>query len=126
MHFRGKALEAIRDMYTYDTPAWTYYKNNQLKEALEGYQETLRLGTKNANLFFHAGMIYYKLGNMAKAKEYLNQALSTNPHFHTINSEVPLVSSVVISILGFAIAIKSLVSGGILQINSGEIIGKIL
>ena len=33
-------------------------------------------------------MIYYKLGNMAKAKEYLNQALSTNPHFHIINSEV--------------------------------------
>ena len=39
---------------------------------------------------------------------------------------LPLVSSVIISILGFAIAIQSLVSGGIIQINSGEIIGKIL
>ncbi len=83
-----KELEARRDIYTYDTLAWIYYKNNQLKEALEDSQESLRLGTKDANLFFHAGMIYYKLGNMAKAKEYLNQALSTNPHFHIINSEV--------------------------------------
>ena len=61
--------------------------NSQVKEALEGYRETPRLGTKDANLFFHAGMIYYKLGNMAKAEEALNQALFTNPHFHTINSE---------------------------------------
>ena len=39
---------------------------------------------------------------------------------------LPLVSSFVISILGFAIAIQSIVSGGIIQINSGDIIGKIL
>ena len=43
-----------------------------------------------------------------------------------IIQRLPLVSSVIISILGFAIAIQSLVSGGIVQINSGEIIGKIL
>ena len=43
-----------------------------------------------------------------------------------IIQRLPLVSSVIISILGFAIAIQSLVSGGIVQINSGEILGKIL
>ncbi|MGH7802581.1 MAG: nickel/cobalt transporter [Thermodesulfobacteriota bacterium] len=43
-----------------------------------------------------------------------------------IIQRLPLVSSVIISILGFAIAIQSLVSGGIVQIDSGEIIGKIL
>jgi ABC-type nickel/cobalt efflux system permease component RcnA len=43
-----------------------------------------------------------------------------------IVERLPLVSSVVISILGFAIAIQSLVSGGIVQISSGKIIGKIL
>ncbi len=39
---------------------------------------------------------------------------------------LPLVSSVIISILGFLVAIQSLASGGILKINSGDIIGKIL
>ncbi len=83
-----KELEVRKDIYTYDTLAWALYKNNQPKEALEASKESLKLGTKDANLFFHVGMIYYKLGNMAKAKEYLNQALSTNPHFHITNSEV--------------------------------------
>jgi ABC-type nickel/cobalt efflux system permease component RcnA len=39
---------------------------------------------------------------------------------------LPLVSSFIISILGFLIAIQSLASGGILKISSGDIIGKIL
>ena len=38
-----------------------------------------------------------------------------------ITQWLPLVSSVVISILGFAIAVQSLVSGGIVQINSESI-----
>ncbi len=83
-----KELEVRKDIYTYDTLAWALYKNNQPNEALEASKESLKLGTKDANLFFHAGMIYYKLGNMAKAEKYLSQALSTNPYFHIINSEV--------------------------------------
>ncbi|MGH7909285.1 MAG: tetratricopeptide repeat protein, partial [Thermodesulfobacteriota bacterium] len=83
-----KELEVRKDIYTYDTLAWALYKNNEPKEALEASKESLSLGTKDANLFFHAGMIYYKLGDMAKAKEYLNKALSTNPNFHIINSDL--------------------------------------
>jgi tetratricopeptide (TPR) repeat protein len=33
-------------------------------------------------------MIYYKLGEVDKAKEYLNKALSINPYFHIIHAEV--------------------------------------
>jgi tetratricopeptide (TPR) repeat protein len=83
-----RELEVRRDIYTYDTLAWTLYKNDRHEEALEASKESLILGTKDANLFFHIGMIYYKLGDMVKAKEYLKQALSTNPYFHVINSEV--------------------------------------
>ncbi len=83
-----KELEVRKDIHTYDTLAWALYKNNQPEEAIEASKKSLILGTKDANLFFHAGMIYYKLGNMAKAKEYLGKALSTNPYFHIINSEI--------------------------------------
>lgn len=82
-----KELEAKKDIYTYDTLAWALYKNNKLEEALNASKESLRLGTKDAKLFFHSGMIYYKLGEMDKAKEYLKEALSINPHFHIIYSE---------------------------------------
>ncbi len=83
-----KELEIKKDIFTYDTLAWALYKNNRLKEALDASLSSLRLGTKDAKLFFHAGMIYYKLGDMNKAKEYLSKTLSTNPYFHVIYSDV--------------------------------------
>ncbi|MER3447287.1 MAG: hypothetical protein C4291_10785 [Candidatus Dadabacteria bacterium] len=83
-----RELEVRRDIYTYDTLAWALYKNNKFKEALEASKESLKLGTKDAILFFHAGMIYYKLGDMDKAREYLSRAISTNPYFHVIYSDV--------------------------------------
>ncbi len=39
---------------------------------------------------------------------------------------LPVLSSFVIIVLGFVIAVQSLISGGIIKINSGGIIGKIL
>lgn len=83
-----RELEVRRDIYTYDTLAWALYKNNKFKEALEASEKSLRLGTKDAILFFHAGMIYYKLGDMDKARKYLSQAITTNPYFHIIYSDV--------------------------------------
>ena len=44
--------------------------------------EALRLGTRDARLFYHAGMIERALGNPEGAAAYLRQALATNPHFH--------------------------------------------
>jgi hypothetical protein len=46
----------------------------------------LKQGTKDPQLFFHAGMIYEKLGHTAKAKDYLQRALAINPHFHILYS----------------------------------------
>lgn len=84
-----KELEFRKDnIYTQDTLAWAYYKNQQFKEALQASKQSLRLGTQDARLFFHAGMIYYKLGEKDKATEYLNKALSTNPYFHPLYAEV--------------------------------------
>ncbi len=83
-----KELEVRKDIYTYDVLAWTFYKNNQFKEALGASKKSLRLGTKDAILFFHAGMIYYKLGDMDKAKEYLGKALSVNTYFHIFYSGI--------------------------------------
>ena len=42
----------------------------------------LELGTRDARLFYHAGMIERALGERATAARYLRQALATNPYFH--------------------------------------------
>jgi tetratricopeptide (TPR) repeat protein len=77
-----KELEVRRDVYTWDVLAWSLYKNEKPQEAAEAISHAMEQGTKDPQFFFHAGMIYGKLGDSAKAKEYLERALQTNPEFH--------------------------------------------
>jgi tetratricopeptide (TPR) repeat protein len=83
-----RELEIRQDIYAHDALAWALYKNDRPQEALTAMTEALKLGTKDARLFFHAGMIQHRLGNHEKAREYLRHALATNPHFHILHAEV--------------------------------------
>jgi tetratricopeptide (TPR) repeat protein len=77
-----KELEVRRDIYSWDVLAWSLFKNDKPQEASEAISHALEQGTKDPQLFFHAGMIYEKLGDSHKGKEYLERALQTNPEFH--------------------------------------------
>lgn len=81
-------LNRRRDIYTYDTLAWAYYKNGRYADAGNAMAQALRLGTQDALLFFHAGMIAHRLGENARAKEYLQRALTVNPYFHPIQAKL--------------------------------------
>src|SRR6185312_16916975 len=70
-----RELDYRRDIYAYDVLAWNLYKNGQAEKAGQVISEALKLDTKDAKLFYHAGMIYRQLGNKQKAREYLNRAL---------------------------------------------------
>jgi tetratricopeptide (TPR) repeat protein len=83
-----RELEVRQDVYAYDVLAWALYQNGQPQEALTAMTEALKLGTKDARLFFHAGMIHHRLGADEKAQDYLRRALATNPHFHILHAEV--------------------------------------
>jgi tetratricopeptide (TPR) repeat protein len=83
-----KELEVRQDIYAYDVLAWALYKNGHTQEALAPMTEALKLGTKDARLFFHAAMIYHRLGETDRARAYLQRALSTNPYFHIRYAEV--------------------------------------
>jgi pentatricopeptide repeat protein len=67
-----------------DVLAWTLYKSGAHQEALVYSQEALKLGTKDALLLFHAGMINYQLGNLQEARALLEQALSINAYFSVL------------------------------------------
>jgi tetratricopeptide (TPR) repeat protein len=79
-----RELDYRRDIYAYDVMAWNLYKNGKAEEAGEAINNALRLGTKDGKLFYHAGMIYHRLGDKPKAQKYLRIALETNPHFHIL------------------------------------------
>ena len=79
-----RELDYRRDIYAYDLLAWSLYKNDKVEEARDAIEKALKLDTQDAKLFFHAGMIYHRLGEKEEAKQYLAKALATNPHFHIL------------------------------------------
>jgi tetratricopeptide (TPR) repeat protein len=79
-----RELDYRRDIYAYDVLAWNLYRNAKYDEASDAIEKALRLGTQDAKLFYHAGMIYHRIGESAKAKEFFKRALAANPHFHIL------------------------------------------
>jgi tetratricopeptide (TPR) repeat protein len=64
-----------------DTLAWALLKAGQPAEARRYAEESLRLGTRDALMLYHAGMIAQAQGDAAAAREYLRRALEINPNF---------------------------------------------
>jgi tetratricopeptide (TPR) repeat protein len=87
-----REIEVRRDIYGYDALAWALYANGNFEEAVAPMTEALRLGTRDAKLFFHAGMIFFRLGDTKKAIGYLERAVATNPHFHVLQADVARVT----------------------------------
>ncbi|MBA3714974.1 MAG: tetratricopeptide repeat protein [Pyrinomonadaceae bacterium] len=83
---RERAARA--DIYTSDTLAWCLYKKGDLAGAKRTIDEALRLGTRDARLHYHAGMIEQALGNRRDAAKHLQLALKINPSFDILQADV--------------------------------------
>lgn len=79
---QAQAAYATRpSIYAADALAWALYRQGDYAAAWHYSQEALRLGTRDAGLHFHAGMIADALGDTAAARTHLARALAINPHF---------------------------------------------
>jgi tetratricopeptide (TPR) repeat protein len=76
------AARTRKTVYAFDTLAWSYYKGGRYEEARKAIRKALARRTPDAEILFHAGMIYARLGNRVTAQRFLYEALSMNPHFH--------------------------------------------
>ena len=77
----AKEYAVRRDIYGADAVAWTALKAGKPDEAQSAIKEALRLGTRDAKLFYHAGMISRAAGDFASARDYLERVLKLNPQF---------------------------------------------
>jgi len=75
-----------RDIYGADIVAWTALKTGKIAEAQAAIKEALRLETRDARLFYHAGMIADAAGDRARAQEYLTRALTLSPEFDPVQA----------------------------------------
>jgi tetratricopeptide (TPR) repeat protein len=79
---RARASYARRpSIYGADALAWSLYQHGQYAEARRYSQLALRLGTRDALMHYHAGMIALALDDRAGARDLLRQALAINPYF---------------------------------------------
>lgn len=83
-----KEYEHRRDIYGADAIAWTALKAGKLTEAQKAIKKALRLGTLDAQIFYHAGMIENAAGNKPEAKRWLEKALKLNPSFDLLQAKI--------------------------------------
>jgi tetratricopeptide (TPR) repeat protein len=75
-----------RDVYGADALAWAALKAGKVTEAQAAINDALRLGTRDARLLYHAGMIALAANDADSARDYLNRALALSPQFDPLQA----------------------------------------
>jgi tetratricopeptide (TPR) repeat protein len=90
-----EALASVRrervtrsDIYTFDVLAWCLFKQHQLSEARDAIDRALRLGTRDARIYYHAGKIYHALLDYPQAVKHLQMALQIDPYFDVLQADI--------------------------------------
>jgi tetratricopeptide (TPR) repeat protein len=83
----ARAVELARAAYAKrpsihaaDALAWALYRNGDAAQAQKYAREALKLGTKDALMHFHAGMIAQEIDKV-QAQKHLRMAIDLNPYF---------------------------------------------
>ena len=89
------AIQRRPSIHGYKVLALALYKNGKYTEAQEAIQQAMKLGTKDASMYYLAGSIADKLGNSEESNRFLTQALSINPNFSLIHTAQRVVYDIV-------------------------------
>jgi tetratricopeptide (TPR) repeat protein len=74
-----------RSIHAADALAWALHVNGRDAQALPLARTATGLGTRDARLLYHRGIIEHSLGRTADAKRSLTAALGLDPHFSPIH-----------------------------------------
>jgi tetratricopeptide (TPR) repeat protein len=86
LRWARKDLEVRHSVYAHDALAWALYKDGEYARAAEEATRALALGTKDAHLLFHAGMIFSRAGELERGSSLLKQSLAVNPHYNSFHA----------------------------------------
>jgi tetratricopeptide (TPR) repeat protein len=74
------------DVYGHDAQAWALLAAGRPAEARAESERALALGTRDARLLYHAGMISAALGDHGRAASELRRALAISPAFDPVQA----------------------------------------
>ena len=72
-------LALRQDIYGYDAYAWALHANGRDADALDAINKALALGTADARIHLHAGLVEIASGLTDQGEAHLQQALALNP-----------------------------------------------
>jgi tetratricopeptide (TPR) repeat protein len=75
-----------KSIHVADALAWSLHAAGRDAEAVKYAEQAARTGYRNATFAYHHGMIAKALGQPAKAKRLLSQALAIDPHFSMLHA----------------------------------------
>ena len=81
-------LSARHDVYGYDAAAWALHKAGDERRADDAATHAIALGTRDARLYYHAGIIANGLGDAARAATNLRRALDISPNFDPVQAPI--------------------------------------
>ena len=79
-------LTVRKDVYGWDADAWALLAAGRAGDADAAMQQALALGTNDALLLYHAGMIAHGVGDDGRARSLLERALALNPGFDPLQA----------------------------------------
>jgi tetratricopeptide (TPR) repeat protein len=72
-------FERRKDIYTLDAYGWALAMNGRNDEARQHLEEALAVGVRDAQLYYHAGIIAERTGDSDRAANLLRESLKLNP-----------------------------------------------
>jgi tetratricopeptide (TPR) repeat protein len=75
-----------------DTLGWVYYKKDMATLAVRPLEESLKKMPDNADILYHLGLTYAKVGDKAKARDTLGRALKLKPELASARQILASVS----------------------------------
>ncbi len=82
-----RELAVRKDVYGWDAYAWALVANGRARDADAAMANALALGTHDALLEYHAGVIAHAVGDDARARRDLTAALDLNPAFDPLQAK---------------------------------------
>jgi tetratricopeptide (TPR) repeat protein len=80
------SLRHRADVYGYDVLAWSLYRAGRYDEAARASDRALALGTPDATLLYHAGLVAAARNDVPRARALLSRALAISPAFDPLQA----------------------------------------
>ena len=80
-------LVTRKDVYGHDALAWALLADGRAVEADAAIRTALAVGTRDARILYHSGMIAAALGDLPRARTQLKAALELDPSFDALQVE---------------------------------------